>query len=167
MGNVKQNNRAVENGGIQNNMSHTYTNLITHSVFSTKDRIPLINDQIKNELHAYLGGLVKELKGKPIKINGMNDHIHILASLPPTVSTSDAMRFIKANSSKWVSEKFNKPFQWQKGYGAFSISRSGMDAVVKYIENQEEHHKKFDFREEFLALLRKYEVGFDEKFLWK
>ncbi len=148
-------------------MSHTYTNLMTHNVFSTKDRAGLINDEIKSELHSYLGGLVKELKGKPIKINGMRDHVHILATLPPTVSTSDAMRFIKANSSKWVSEKFNRPFEWQKGFGAFSVSRSGMDAVVNYIENQVEHHKKYDFREEFLSLLRKYEVEFDENYLWK
>ncbi len=148
-------------------MSHTYTNLITHNVFSTKEREGLIKDEIKPELHKYLGGLVKELKGKPIKINGMNDHVHILATLPPTVSTSEAMRFIKANSSKWVSEKFNQPFEWQKGYGAFSVSRSGMDAVVNYIENQVEHHQKRDFRTEFLSLLKKYEVEFDEKFLWK
>ena len=141
--------------------------MITHNVFSTKDRDELISDKIKPELHASLGGLVKELKGKPIKINGMDDHVHILASLPPTVSTSDAMRFIKANSSKWVSEKFNKPFEWQKGYGAFSVSRSGMDAVVKYIENQVEHHEKYNFRSEFLSLLRKYEVEFDENYLWK
>lgn len=148
-------------------MPHTYTNLLTHIVFSTKDRANLISDEIKFELHAYLGGLIKELKGKPIKINGMSDHIHILASFPPTVSVSDALRFIKANSSKWVSEKFNVAFEWQKGYGAFIVSRSGKDAVVKYIENQEEHHKNFDFREEFLELLRKYEIDFDENYLWK
>jgi putative transposase len=148
-------------------MSHTYTNLITHNVFSTKDRTKWINDEIKTELHAYLGGLVKELKGKPIKVGGIKDHVHVLASLPPTVSTSDAMRFIKANSSKWVSEKFNKPFEWQKGYGAFSVSRSGLEAVADYIEDQVEHHKKFDFRSEFLSLLRKYEVDFDENYLWK
>jgi REP element-mobilizing transposase RayT len=138
-----------------------------HGVFSTKDRAGLIGDEIKAELHAYLGGLIKELKGKPIKIGGTEDHVHILVSLPPTVSTSDAMRFIKANSSKWVSEKFKRPFEWQKGYGAFSVSRSGMDAVAKYIENQVEHHKKFDFRAEFLSLLKKYEVDFDENLLWK
>lgn len=148
-------------------MSHTYTNLITHNVFSTKNRASLINDEIKPELHAYLGGLVRELKGKPIKINGMSDHVHILATLPPTISTSDAMRFIKANSSKWVSEKFNRLFEWQKGFGAFSVSRSGMNAVAEYIENQIEHHQKRDFREEFKALLRKYEVDYDENYLWK
>ena len=148
-------------------MSHTYTNLIVHLVFSTKERKPLISEEIETELHKYLGGLVKELNGKPIKIGGMPDHVHLLASLPPTVSTSDAMRFIKANSSKWVSEKFRKPFEWQKGYGAFSVSRSGMDAVAKYIENQEEHHKNNDFRDEFLELLKKYEVDFDTQYLWK
>ena len=122
---------------------------------------------MKTELYAYLGGLIKELKGKPLKINGMSDHLHILMALPPTIDIAEAMRFIKANSSKWMSERFGRPFEWQKGYGAFSVSRSGMDAVVKYIENQAEHHKKFDFRTEFLALLKKYEVEFDEQYLWK
>lgn len=148
-------------------MSHTYTNLITHNVFSTNEREKSITDEIKPELHAYLGGLVKELNGKPIKINGMEDHVHVLATLPPTISTSDAMRFIKANSSKWVSKKFNRSFEWQKGYGAFSVSRSGMETVVKYIENQVEHHEKRSFRAEFLSLLKKYEVDFDEQYLWK
>ena len=148
-------------------MSHTYTNLLTHIVFSTKERLPLITNVIKPELLAYIGGLAKELKGKPIIINGMSDHVHILASLPPTISTAEAMRFIKANSSKWVTQKFRKPFEWQKGYGAFSVSRSNVDAAVKYIQNQEQHHRKFDFRTEFVALLRKNDVEFDEEFLWK
>ncbi len=159
-------NIAIEDSDIKI-MSHTYTNLITHNVFSTKERRPLIDEDFRVELHKYLGGLVKELKGKPIKIGGMPDHVHVLASLPPTVSTSDAMRFIKANSSKWVSEKFNKPFEWQKGYGAFSVSRSGMERVAEYIENQVEHHKKRNFRAEFLELLKRYEVDFDEQYLWK
>ena len=148
-------------------MSHTYTNLLTHVVFGTKNRETSISDDMKTELFAYLGGLIKELKGKPLKINGMSDHIHILMSLPPAISVSEAMRFIKANSSKWASRKFNCPFEWQKGYGAFSVSRSGMDAVARYIANQAAHHKKFDFRTEFLSLLRKYQVEFDENFLWK
>ena len=148
-------------------MSHTYTNLLTHIVFSTKDRLPLITNEIKPELLAYLGSLVKELKGKPIIINGISDHVHLLVSLPPTVDVSTAMRFIKANSSKWVSQKFGKPFEWQKGYGAFSVSRSNVDAVAKYIQNQEPHHQKFDFRTEFMALLRKNDVDFDEDYLWK
>lgn len=148
-------------------MSHTYTNLLTHFVFSTKDRLELITKNTKTELYAYLGGLTKELKGKPLIINGMPEHIHLLISLPPTVSISDAMKFLKANSSKWMGERFGKPFAWQIGYGAFSVSRSQVDAVIKYIQNQEEHHKRFDFREEFLKLLKSHEVEFDEKYLWK
>lgn len=148
-------------------MSHTYTNLLFHFVFSTKDRMELINDETKSELYAYLGGLTKELKGKSLAINGMPEHIHLLVSLPPTVSISDAMQFLKANSSRWMRERFNIEFSWQIGYGAFSVSRSQVDAVVKYIQNQEEHHKKFDFREEFLKLLKSHEVEFDEKYLWK
>ena len=148
-------------------MSHTYTNLLTHVVFSTKERLPLITNEIKSELFAYLGGLVKELKGKPIIVNGMSDHVHLLISLSPTVDISKAMRFVKANSSKWVSQKFGKTYEWQKGYGAFSVSRSNVNTVVKYIQNQEQHHQKFDFRTEFIALLKKNEVDFDEQFLWK
>lgn len=148
-------------------MSHTYTNLLTHIVFSTKERLPLITNEIKPELFAYLGGLVKELKGKPIIINGMSDHVHILASLPPTLSIAEAMRFIKTNSSKWITQKFGKPFEWQKGYGAFSVSRSNVDDVCKYIQDQEAHHQKFDFRTEFVSLLDKNEVDFDRQYLWK
>ena len=148
-------------------MPHTYTNLLTHLVFGTKERLPLISNEIKTQLLAYIGGLIKELKGKPVIINGMSDHVHLLVSLPPTVDVSKAMNFIKANSSKWVSQKFSKPFEWQKGYGAFSVSRSNVDAVVKYIQNQEQHHQKFDFRTEFVALLQKNDVDFDEQFLWK
>ena len=148
-------------------MSHTYTNLLTHFVFSTKDRLPLITGEMKSELYPYLGGLTKDLKGKSLAINGIEDHVHLLVSLPPTVSTSDAMQYIKANSSKWAGEKFDNRFAWQIGYGAFSVSRSNVDTVVKYIKNQEEHHKTSDFREEFLKLLRSHEVEFDEKYLWK
>jgi putative transposase len=148
-------------------MSHTYTNLLTHFAFSTKDRLELITDEMKPELFAYLGSLTKELKSKPLTINGMPEHVHMLVSLPPTVSASYAMQFIKANSSKWARERFGKPFAWQIGYGAFSVSRSNVDAVVKYIQNQEEHHKTSDFKEEFLKLLRSHEVDFDEKYLWK
>lgn len=109
-------------------MSHTYTNLLTHIVFSTKERLPLITNAIKPELLAYIGGLAKELKGKPIIVNGMNDHVHLLVSLPPTISIAEAMRFIKANSSKWFTQKFEKPFEWQKGYGAFFKTKKNITA---------------------------------------
>src|SRR5436309_14830537 len=122
-------------------MSHTHTNLLAHIVFSTQGHLPLITSEIVNELFAYMGGLIKELKGMPIIINGMNDHVHMLVLLPPNVSISDAMRFVKANSSRWVKERFGVKFAWQKGFGAFSVSRSNVDIVAKYIKKQEEHHK--------------------------
>jgi len=119
-----------------------------------------------NELFAYMGGLVKELKGIPIIINGMADHVHLLILLPPNVSVSDAMRFVKANSSRWVKEKFGKKFAWQKGFGAFAVSRSNVDAVAKYIKNQQHHHKGFDFKTEFVSLLDKNGIEHDERDLW-
>lgn len=147
-------------------MAHTHTNLLTHIVFGTQARLPLITADIKAELFAYMSGLVKELKGKAIIINGVLDHVHLLIMLPPNVHVSDAMRFVKANSSRWVKERFNKKFAWQKGFGAFSVSRSGVDAVVKYIADQERHHQKSDFRAEYVSLLDKNEVDYDEKYLW-
>ena len=147
-------------------MSHTHTNLLFHIVFSTQGHVPLLRPDIRPELFAYMGGLVKEQKGKPIIINGVEDHGHLLISLPPNVSVSDAMRFVKANSSRWMKERFGKPFAWQKGFGAFSVSRSNVDAVAKYIRDQEEHHRKFDFKTEFVSLLDKNDVEYDDRYLW-
>ena len=148
-------------------MSHTHTNLLIHIVFSTQGFLPLITNEIKAELFAYMGGLVKELNGKPIIINGMVDHVHLLVLLPPNVSISDSMRFIKANSSRWIKERFGKKFAWQKGYGAFSVSRSNADAVTKYIKDQEKHHQKFDLKTEFVSLLNKNDVEYDKRYVWE
>ena len=139
-------------------MSHTHTNLLVHIVFSTQGHLPSISSEIKNELFAYLGGLVKELKGKPIIVNGMSDHVHILILLPPNVTVSDAMRFVKANSSRWVKERFGKKFTWQKGFGAFSMSRSNLDAVVKYIKNQEQHHRRMSVDKELVRMLGRHGI---------
>ncbi len=147
-------------------MAHTHTNLLTHVVFSTQGFLPLIAREIQAELFAYMAVLVQELKGKVIIINGMSDHVHLLILLPPNVSVSDAMRFVKANSSRWVKERFGKKFAWQRGFGAFSVSRSNVDAVAKYIKNQEQHHRGFDFKTEFVSLLSKNDVEYDEKYLW-
>ena len=127
----------------------------------------MISREIRSELFAYIGGLVKELKGKPIIINGTHDHIHALISLPANVSLSDAMRFIKANSSRWVSARFKIKFAWQKGFGAFSVSRSQVDAVFQYIRDQEIHHQKFDLMSEFRTLLDRNGVEYDPKYLWQ
>jgi REP element-mobilizing transposase RayT len=113
-----------------------------------------------------MGGLIKQLKGKPIIINGMSDHIHMLILLPPNISLSDLMRFVKANSSRWVKKRFGKKFAWQKGFGAFSVSRSNIEIVARYVRNQEQHHKAFDFKTEFISLLDKNDVRYDERYLW-
>ena len=119
-------------------MSRTYTQLLTHVVFSTRERIRLIAPEIKAELHAYLGGLTRELKGKAYSVNGMEDHVHMLISLPPVVSISDALRFLKSNSSGWIHEKWPQrgSFAWQLGYSAFSVSKSAVHEVVQYIHDQ-------------------------------
>jgi putative transposase len=148
-------------------MSRTFTNLLTHVVFSTKDRAPSIVREVKLELHAYLGGLTRELKGKAYGINGTSDHVHMLISLPANVSISEAMRFIKSNSSGWVNDKWRKAFAWQLGYGAFSVSKSNMPAVLKYIAQQEAHHRRISFKDEFVDFLRKHEIEYDERYIWR
>jgi REP element-mobilizing transposase RayT len=147
-------------------MSRTFTNLLTHVIFSTKDREPSIRNEIRAELFAYLGGLTRELKGKAYGINGTNDHVHLLISLPPNVSTSDALRFIKANSSGWVREKWKKTFAWQLGYAAFSVSKSNVPQVLKYIAEQEAHHRRVPFKAELIDFLRKNQIEYDERYLW-
>ena len=147
-------------------MSHTHTNLLSHIVFSTQGRIPLLTIEIRPELFAYMGSLIKETKGKPIIINGVEDHVHLLLALPPDISVSQAMRFVKANSSRWMKERFGKPFAWQKGFGAFSVSRSNVDGVSKYIRDQEIHHKKLDFKTEYLSLLDRNGADYVDKYLW-
>ncbi|MBI4658273.1 MAG: IS200/IS605 family transposase [Verrucomicrobia bacterium] len=149
-------------------MAHTYTNLLTHIIFSTKDRRPLLDDELRPRLFAYLGGIIRELDGTSRIINGPADHVHILASLAAKHSLSEVMRVLKANSSGWVRETFpnHKEFAWQIGYGAFSVSHSNRAAVEKYIANQEEHHRKVTFQEEYLAFLKKHEIAYDERYLW-
>ena len=149
-------------------MSHTYTHLITHVVFATKGREGLITPEIKGELYPYIGGIVRELGGTQIIAGGVDDHIHLLVTLPATLSIAQAMRVVKANSSKWVKQRWPQhgKFAWQEGYGAFSVSQSTMSDVEEYIRNQEEHHRKRSFQEEFIALLRRHNISYDERYIW-
>ena|SRR5205085_9692227 len=147
-------------------MPHTFTSLLTHIIFSTKDRMPLINGELKPQLHAYMGGIIRELKGTALMINGTKDHVHLLVSLPPSLPLSDALRVLKANSSRWAHEVRRSPFSWQAGYGAFSVSQSSVPAVMEYIAHQEEHHRKMTFQEEFLTLLKKHGIEYDEQYIW-
>jgi putative transposase len=148
-------------------MPHTYTNLLTHIIFSTKDRTPFIETDLRGELHAYMGGIVREMKGTAVIINGTSDHVHSLVCLPPSLPLSDAMRVLKTNSSRWLhEEKGLARFGWQTGFGAFSVSPSNVQAVSAYIAHQEEHHRKVTFQEEFVSFLKKHGIRYDEQYLW-
>jgi REP element-mobilizing transposase RayT len=150
-------------------MAHTYTNLLNHIIFSTKDRQPLLAQELKTRLFPYMGGIVKELGGVALSINGPTDHVHMLASLPPTVAPSDFVGKVKANSSGWVHRNFNQyqAFAWQVGYSAFSVSASQKQTVLDYIAGQEEHHRKVSFQEELIAFLKKHEVDYDERYVFE
>jgi REP element-mobilizing transposase RayT len=148
-------------------MSHTYTSLQYHLVFSTKDRRPLLSKELMGRVHTYTGGIVRNMQGEPICIGGTEDHVHALFSLKPNCCISDAACTIKANSSKWIHETFpTLPFGWQEGYGAFTVSRIKVGAMAAYIQNQEEHHRKSSFQEEFLSLLQRHGIAYEERYLW-
>jgi len=147
-------------------MPHSYSTLLTHVVFSTKDRARFLDAQIRPELFAYMGGIVREMGGVARIVNGLDDHVHMLISLAADVAISECLRVVKTNSSRWVHETFGN-FAWQTGYGAFSVSASNEKQVIKYIRDQERHHRRMTFQEEFITLLRKHGVPFEERFLWR
>ena len=150
-------------------MAHTFANLLTHVIFSTKDRDPLILPDLKPDLLAYLGGIVRELQGKCVAANSMPDHVHMLLWLPPSVAMAEALRIVKTNSSRWARQKSGRRrgFAWQTGYGAFSVSQSNSASVAKYIREQEKHHRHVTFQEEFISFLKKNAVRYDERFIWE
>jgi putative transposase len=147
-------------------MSHTAGNLVLHLIFSTKDRQPLITPEIRADLFAYLGGIIREMHGTALIINGTADHVHMLVRIRPSHSAAEIARVVKTNSSRWVHEKYNLRFAWQTGYGAFSVSESSVAAVSRYIATQEEHHKKLTFQEEYVAFLKKNKITYDERYIW-
>jgi putative transposase len=149
-------------------MPNTYTQLYIQIVFAVQGRQNLIPKQHKDELHKYITGIVQKRNHKMLAINSMPDHAHVFVGLKPTQSISDLVRDIKTNSSSFITEKelVRGKFNWQEGYGAFSYSRSHIEAVVKYILNQEEHHSKKSFREEYTDFLKNFKVEYDEKYLF-
>ncbi len=149
-------------------MANTFTSLTYHIVFSTKYRRRLIRDEIAPELHKYIGGIIRENKSQPVEIDGVEDHIHILTGISPTIAVSDMVRLIKSNSSKWFNEKFPGRFKfgWQTGYAAFTVSQSQQEVVQRYVRNQREHHRTMSFRDEYLALLRKHAISFDDQYVF-
>src|SRR5580658_4181880 len=149
-------------------MGHTATNVLVHFIFSTRHRRPLITAEIGTDLHAYLGGILRELGGVALCTNGMPDHVHLLVRMPSIHSVANVARIVKANSSRWVHERWPqfKMFAWQPGYGAFSVSGSGQDSVREYILHQQQHHTKRSFQDEFVVFLKRNHVVVDERYLW-
>jgi REP element-mobilizing transposase RayT len=148
-------------------MPDAFTNLIYHLVFSTKERVPLITDAIRERLYAYIGGVVRGQRGILLEIGGVPDHVHILARFRADVSIAEMVRVIKANSSKWMNERpdVSERFQWQEGYGAFSVSESRVPTVRAYLQNQREHHARVSLRDELMELLKRHGIPFDERYL--
>ena len=146
----------------------SYVSSYFHTVFSTKERRPVITPLLRERLWPFLGGIARQNKMRALEVGGVEDHVHILLSLPSTLSIAKALQLIKGGSSKWVHETFpeHRLFGWQEKYGAFSVSVSQLDRIIRYIRNQQEHHRKITFQEEFLALLKKHRIAYDERYLW-
>jgi putative transposase len=149
-------------------MANTYTQIYIHIIFTVKGKHNLIPRVYNSEIQKYLSGLIQKRNHKLLAINNEPDHMHILIGLDPKISISDFSRDIKSIASKFINEKrwFKKRFEWQKGYGAFSHSRSQINHVITYIQNQEEHHKRKSFKEEYIELLKKFNVKYNDKYLF-
>lgn len=150
-------------------MPQSYTCLNYHFIFSTKHRVPSIRSEWKQRLYDYLGGLIRSERGVLISAGGIADHVHLLARLGQNRAISDVLRVVKTNSSKWVHETFpgSDDFGWQNGFGAFSVSNSGIEGVKAYIAGQEDHHRTLRFQDEYREFLVRHEILFDEKYLWE
>lgn len=149
-------------------MAHSYVSLKVHYIFSTKNRQKIITPELEQRLWPYMGGIARENKMIALAVGGIEDHVHLLLALPSTLSVAKAIQLVKGGSSKWASETFpsHRDFEWQEGYGAFSISMSHIDDTIAYINNQKEHHRQQTFEEEYLAILRKHCVEYDERYIW-
>ena|ERR1035437_4583447 len=149
-------------------MAHTFTSMLVHIIFSTKERTPLITPDIGERLFPYMGGIIRDLGGTALLINGPEDYVHILSSLPATVALSQFMKDLKGSSSGWANDNqlCRDKFGWQTGYAAFSVSKSASDSVKKYIANQQEHHRRVTFKEEYIAFLERHEIEYDPRFVF-
>jgi putative transposase len=144
----------------------SYTNLLYHIVYATKERAPLITSILRPRLHEYLGGTVRGLGGIALEINGTEDHVHVLAKIRPTISVSEFLSKLKSASSSWTKRQTAGRFGWQARFGAFTVSESQVERVRRYIRNQETHHRKYSFEDEFRTLLRAHNIEFNEVYLW-
>ena len=150
-------------------MANTYTQIHIQFVFAVRNRQSLIHKEWKEELYKYMTGIVQNNEHKMLQINGMPDHVHLFIGMRPSQSLSDLMRVVKGESSEWVNKKgfVKEKFSWQAGYGAFSYAKSEVPRVIRYIQNQEEHHRKKTFREEYVDFLEAFEIKYDERFIFQ
>lgn len=144
---------------------HSFVSCLVHCVWATKERRPLIKPDLQQRLWPYLGGIARENKMKALVVGGVEDHVHVLLSVPSTLPLAKAVQLLKGNSSKWIHETFKEllDFEWQAGYGAFSISISGIEATTNYIQGQAAHHRRMTFREELEVFIRKHGMEFREQ----
>jgi len=147
-------------------MSHTSGNILLHLIFSTQGRRRLIRPEFRDDLFAYLGGIVREMHGTALIVNGEPDHVHMLIRVRPVHSAAEIARVVKTNSSRWMREKHTRNFAWQTGYGVFSVSESSVLDLTEYIAKQQEHHQKLSFQEEYIAFLKENHVEYDPKYIW-
>jgi REP element-mobilizing transposase RayT len=150
-------------------VANTFTQIHIQAVFAVRYRVGIIQPGWKNELYKYITGIIQHHKHKLIAINGMEDHLHVLFGMRPAQSLSDLMQDVKGSSSKWINEKkfVKSRFEWQEGYGAFSYSKSQIRNVISYIQNQEAHHQKYSFLDEYKLFLKKFDVDYDERYIFK
>jgi REP element-mobilizing transposase RayT len=150
-------------------MSHSFTSSLFHCTFSTKERHRSIAGDFRQDLWAYMGGIARTNAMRALAVGGIDDHAHLLLSIPPTIPLAKALQLIKSGSSKWIHDRYprHRSFAWQEGYGAFSISISHVDATRVYILNQEKHHRTRTYEEEFVAFLRRHGIPYDEQSIWR
>lgn len=150
-------------------MANTFSQIYIQTVFAVNGRLSLVRPEFKEDLYKYITGIVRNNGQKLISINGMSDHIHILIGLKPAMALADLVRDIKADSSNFINKNrwVRGKFSWQEGYGAFSYGHSQLDTIIRYIQNQEKHHKRRSFRDEYLTWLKKYEIAFEDKYVFE
>jgi len=149
-------------------MAHTYSSIYFHYIFSTKNQQKIIKDDLRERLWAFMGGIARKNDMVALAVGGVDDHVHLFLILPPRISVSKAIQLIKGGSSHWIHTTFPqyREFKWQEGYGVFSVSRSKINNLERYIKFQKEHHRVRSFREEYVALLKKHDLKYDSRYVW-
>jgi REP element-mobilizing transposase RayT len=163
LGNGRQNNEALKG---RNTMPQSLANILIHTIWSTKDRRPMIGEDVRAGLHGYMAGILKNIESPALIINSVEDHVHLLCQLSKNIAACKLMEEVKKSSSKWMKAQGLLDFSWQNGYGVFSVSESNVPAVRKYIEGQPEHHQKRDFKSEFREFCERHGVTIDERYVW-